>query len=70
MVMAERMYEALNTQLLEDLPLFVAFGVKVIQHGLTAFIRSHRQHIAVADESIKPLMQVLRCNVLFKVSCV
>lgn len=56
--MAGRMYEALNTQLLTDLPLFVGCGVKVVQHSLTAFIHSHRQHMAMAREAIKPLMQV------------
>ena len=59
MVMAGRMYEALNTQLLNDLPLLVNCGVKVIHQTLAAFVSSHRQHVTTARESIEPLMQVL-----------
>jgi amphiphysin len=57
MTMAGRMYEALNTQLLTDLPLLVNCGVKVVYESLAAFISAHRQHVAMARESIAPLMQ-------------
>lgn len=49
-LLAKRNYEALNTQLLEELPHFLQLVVKALQHILTVLVQAHCTfHSALSD---------------------
>ena len=49
-LLAKRNYEALNTQLLEELPHFVQLVVKALQHILTVLVQAHYTfHSSLSD---------------------
>ena len=49
-LLAKRNYEALNAQLLEDLPHFLQLSLKLVQHALTVLVHAqYTFHSAVCD---------------------
>ena len=56
LLLAKRNYEALNTQLLEELPSFIDLVVKMLQYQLTVLVQAQYSFFASVSELLPPLL--------------